>query len=286
MATVPDGYIFHNGLWYARDGTGPYYINSVGTAVLIGGNAVADLTEAALSAIPAAASNLNTIYNITDRRGGTLVKSNGTSWVEVAPALNDVDGIPATTAAAAILAGGSLYDLAYLTHASWNQPVRGIFDGTRWQPDTGRQLLYNSRATVSGSTAATSTAPLPTVTIPGGLLGLNGGLDFEMGGQSVTTPATVTPSITFDGYDLAGGNSGANRGVWLGRRVRNLNSASAQIVMGNAGATGAFAFSDTDRRTTTKNTANDINCIATCVWTFGATGIGTIHEYKVWWIAG
>jgi hypothetical protein len=36
MATVPEGYIYHKGLWYARDGTGPYYIDSNGTAVLIG----------------------------------------------------------------------------------------------------------------------------------------------------------------------------------------------------------------------------------------------------------
>lgn len=45
MATVPAGYIFHNGFWYGPDGTGPYYINATGTAIPVNGVVLLTPTE-------------------------------------------------------------------------------------------------------------------------------------------------------------------------------------------------------------------------------------------------
>ena len=31
----PEDFVFHNGLWYGSDGSGPYFINEAGTALPI-----------------------------------------------------------------------------------------------------------------------------------------------------------------------------------------------------------------------------------------------------------
>jgi hypothetical protein len=250
-----------------------------------GGGGAAEVEDILDADLPTpAAGNLNLMYFVTDVRGGVLKKSNGVSWVEVGPALNDVDGIPTVTMAAAIAAGGALGDLSYVTHASWNQPVLARHNGTRWKPFNARQLLYAVEAPLTGTGTTTYTITLPSITLVGTMLGLNGGFEFELAGQSNVAPVAATPSITFDGYELAGNNAGANRRIWMGRRLRNQNSASAQTIFANAGASGAFEFQNNDQRATTKNSANDLVIAGTVVWTHAVGITGTVNEYKVWWI--
>lgn len=234
--------------------------------------------------LPAASvDNLGQVYFVTNEAGGTLRKSSGTSHVKIAPGVTE--GVQ-SSAIWSERGTGALGESKIITDLGNNALVEAIYDGTRWQPRGGRQLLYSLKAPLTGSGTTTYTVTLPSITIPGGLMGTNGALDIEMAATASTTPVASTPSITFDGYELAGNSGGANRRIRMSRRMRNENSASVQTVYANAGATGGEEFANNDHRGTTKNTANDLVLTGTVVWTHASSITGTVNDLKVWWIAG
>jgi hypothetical protein len=83
-----------------------------------------------LSARPAAgAVAVNTIYFVTDENGGTLTQTNGTSWVQVAPSINDAtagkvlaSADPVSAAALATTVGSTYYRIPELTTGSFMMP--------------------------------------------------------------------------------------------------------------------------------------------------------------------
>jgi hypothetical protein len=231
----------------------------------------------------ASVDNLGQLYFVTDEAGGTLRKSSGTSMVKLAPGVTEANTGSSTWAergTAAVNTTKIFTDVGNLGI------VEGIYDGARWQPRGGKQLLYSLKAPLTGAGTTSYVVTLPSITIPGGLMGINGELVIEMEAQGSTTPIAATPSITFDGYELAGNGFGANRRLWLGRRIRNENSASVQTVYAHAGSTGSFESANNDHRGTTKNTANDLVLTGSMTWTHASSITGVVGELKVWWVAG
>lgn len=233
----------------------------------------------------ASVANMDQVFFVTDENGGTLRKSSGSSMVKLSPGVTEANTGSSTWAqrnATTPVANA----VKIFTDIGNVATVEGIYDGSAWQPRGGRQLIYTLKAPLTGSGTTTYTINLPSITIPGGLLGANGGLDFELAAAANATPVAATPSLTFDGYELAGNNGGANRRIWMGRRLRNQNSASAQTIYANAGASGAYEFQNNDHRSTTKNSANDLVVTGSVIWTHASSISGTVNELKIWWMAG
>lgn len=231
----------------------------------------------------ASVENIGQVYFVTDENGGTLRKSSGTSHVKLAPgATESVQGADIWADRGTAAFGTS----KIITGIGNNDLVEAIYDGARWQPRGGKQLIYTLKAPLTGTGTATYTITLPSITIPGGLLGTNGELIIELEAQANTTPIAATPSLTLDNYELAGNSGGTNRRIWLGRRLRNENSATVQTVYAHAGSTGAHEFSDNNHRGTTKNSANDMVLTGSVIWTHASGITGSVSEFKVWWIAG
>lgn len=98
MATVPAGYIYHNGFWYAPDGTGPHFINSFGTAIRLDGPVFEGTWANLLAGFPASA-NTGERAVVTDPTYFTnslRVRSDGTYWRLDGPQDLRVDFTPGT----------------------------------------------------------------------------------------------------------------------------------------------------------------------------------------------
>lgn len=282
----PTGYTYHNGQWWkTSDGSGPYYINAAGQAIQIRGPLLA-ITEANLALITADATNIGLEYFVTDRRGGCHVGNiAGTGFQELSPALNDYF----TSTTWASRGTGSFVGQKKIITNLGNQPaVEAIWDGTYWQPAGGRQLIYALKAQVTGSAGTSSVANIPSVTIPGNLMNINGGFEVDIHTHTLSSVASVanTISLTFGGFELMGTDRTTNRRVWNGRRVRNVNSASVQTVMSNASGTGAYEQAANDPKETTKDTTADQTLVGTATATHATSIQNRIDEYKVWWIGG
>lgn len=249
-----------------------------------GGSTVTDVLEAALPA--ASADNLGTEYQITDRRGGCRVKSNGTTWVEQAPAINDVDGIEATTWANRGTATLGL--IKRITDLGNKTTVLAIGDGTYWQPLGGAQTIYALAAPITGAAGASSACTLPSITLPAGLMNINGGVEITIATHTLASTASVanTISYTFDGFELFGTDRTTNRRIYNQRIIMNRNSASVQTVLSNASGTGAFEQAANDPKETTKATASAIAMAGTATATHASSITNQVDEFRVRWIGG
>jgi hypothetical protein len=240
-----------------------------------------DVTVATLPA--ASTANTKQWFRVTDENGGTLYQSNGVSMVKMAPGLTEYDIVSCLWADRGT---GVVGQVKRITNIGNNPLVEAIYDGTRWAPRGGRQLLYSSQGNISGSSATTSAATIPSVTIPGNLLGLNFGLDIQIATHVVAGTATTanTVSLTFDGFELFGTDRTTGRRLWLSRRIRNMNSASVQTVMSSAGGTGANEGVANDPKETTKVSTGDLVLAGTATAVAATAIVNRIDEYKIWWI--
>lgn len=286
----PADYTLHHGFWYlTADGSGPYFVNSGGTAYPLA-QPVEDITEANLALVAASAANLGKEYWVTNRRGGCRVKSNGVSWIEQAPALNDAG---ASEVWASRTNGSANGELRYFTSVA---TVGGVstrkipfeWDSVNsiWRPAGGRQLLYRMAAKVSGSSATTSTATGPQVTVKGGAMGLFGELEVEIAGGTTdgTAPLTLKPQISFGGTALFETTTGqGTKKNWNAlRQIKNDNNASSQIIIQGSGDIGGPGASSNGFQVDTKNTASDQTIDVSCVATYSVAKIQQLHKYNIW----
>lgn len=290
MATVPDGYIRFtgpSGWWFARDGTGPFYFDVNGTVHAIsggGGGAVADITEAELALIPAAAGNLNLEYQVTDRNSGRRVKSDGTSWVNQGPGNDATAGIPTTTWAARGSAA-TVGEIKRVTDLGNNPNIFIVADGTYWQPFGDRVCIYRMAAEIVGTGTLTNTSTLPNVTIPANLLNLYGSLEAVLeANTNALTPIAATWTCNWDGADFAG-PQGTNRRLDMRRKWRNKGSAALQntITKGNSESGGPIIATTDSTADRTKNTATDLVVSGSVVFTHASAIVGTVKRYEIWW---
>lgn len=234
--------------------------------------------------LPAAsAANNGMEVDVSDANGGTRYKSDGVTWRKVSPGVTEYDIASSLWADRGV---GVIGQVKRITDVGNNPLLEAIWDGTRWAPRGGRQLIYSSRGNIDGPSNTTSAANIPAVTIPGGLLGVNFGLDIEIATHTVAGVATTanTVSLTFDGFELFGTDRTTNRRLWLSRRIRNVNAANVQTVMANASATGANEGAANDPKETTKNSANNLVLTGTATAVAATAMVNRIDEYKVWWI--
>lgn len=157
-----------------------------------------------------------------------------------------------------------------------------ISDGTRWAP-LGSQCLGRSgvAASVTGTTAETA---LATVTVPAGLLGLNGGLTIFTAWGVLNTANNKTPRVRFGGIAGTPFYSRASTtlvSISFVTRLRNRNSASSQVGGAPAGISVGLGESGVAVTTSAVNTA-----VAQDVVISAQLGLGTesmsLENYEVW----
>lgn len=249
-----------------------------------GGFLIEKITEAELPA--ASTSNMNTAYMLTDVGNKTVYNFDGVTWEDITPPLDAAASQYQASTWAARGTGDFVGHIKRFSNIGNNVNVMGVWDGTYWQPMGGRQLIYNSLAVVNGTNANPSVITLPTVVIPGGLMGIFGGFEVEIATSITDGTATTanTISYTFDGFELFGTDNTTSRRLWFARRVKNQGSASIQTVMSNASGSGAYAAAANDPKATTKVSTGDLTLAGTATATCGVAKVNRLDEFKVWWI--
>jgi hypothetical protein len=186
---------------------------------------------------------------------------------------------------AALARGGRYFGEVININDVGNQPlVSAIWDGTRWQPESGRQTIYNLGAELS-TTATSPTATLPTVTIPGGLMGVTGGWEAKVAAATIGAVTASTTNLLFSGNSISSASGGASRKQTYSRHVRNRNSASAQWIDERASENGNLGSADAIQ-TLTVNTAIDQSITGSVAFTTAGSDTATVYGYQVVWIGG
>lgn len=284
----PDGYVYHNGFWYASDGSGPWFIDSDGTALAMA-VPVTDITVANLALVAASSTNIGKMYFVTDLRGGCLVKSNGSTWAEVTPAINDGSGLsaPASTWAARG-SGSTVGQVKRITDLGNNPLAEAVWDGTRWRPRGGRQLIYQLTAAIT-NTQINPHCVLPNVTIPGNLMGIVDGFLVEASWDyGAGPPSNVSESLTLGGTTLRNNtNNGTNRRRWFTQRVLNAFATGSQYSLekNSGGEYGAPGTASSVYNTLSKNTTGDLVLAGDMTCT-SVSATATMYMYNVWWVRG
>lgn len=232
----------------------------------------------------ASVGNYGWLYFVSDE--GVLEQSNGVSWTSAAGSTAADAGIPTCLWVDRGTATAGL--IKRVTDLGNNPNVLIIGDGTRWQPLGGQQTIYMLAAPITGAAGASSVCTLPSITVPGGLMGINGGLDIEIHTHTLASVASVanTISYTFGGFELFGTDRTTNRRIWNARRIMNRNSAAVQTVMANASATGAYEQAANDPKETTKDTTADVAMAGTATATHATSIQNRVDEFRVRWLAG
>lgn len=260
---------------------------AVFSAVLTPGNRV--VGRGVIANRPAASAFLyDREYISTDEGGGDQrYWCDGTTWHQSGPGASEYD--PVTTTWALRGSGVAVGDTKVISDLGNNPAVEAIWDGTYWQPRGGRQQLYNLKAPVAGASSATPSVSLVTVSIPGGLMNINGGIAFEALVNLDGDPLTATDTLTFGGSNIMSNTaSGTSERRYFGRQVRNLNSASAQAVDNRASGAeyGTFGVGATQITTLALNTANTLDLAGSVAYTSSVAQIATLYIQRVWWIRG
>jgi hypothetical protein len=273
----------------ARKPLGPVFVTSTGKLVDGDGDEIAvtgsgggAVESKVLADRPAAGpENIGVELDIVDVDGGTRQKSNGTSWIDVSPGVTKYDTVSALWAdrGTGVLNQVKIFQIG-------NQPVPAIWDGSAWQPYTGRVLLTRLAAPILGTAGASSTATSADFTVPGGLMGLNGSLEIIWEGSASASPTSALPAVNFGGSTLTDGLTvGTKRNVRMRRIIRNQNAANSQVISENAGDLGGFGTGAGAVQTLTKNTANDQVINVGYTFTHATSIVATLHRFEVWWSA-
>lgn len=230
--------------------------------------------------------NQGLVYFVTDENGGTLRKSSGSSMVKMAPGVTEANigsaiwterGTAATNAT------------KFITDLGNNATVEAIYDGARWQPRGGEQLIYNLKAPIVGATSTSSSVTFPSVTIPGNLMGTNGAIRVEVMGYLDAASLTTTDSLTIGGTAMMNNtNDGTNRRRYWTKELRNRNATNSQIVTTRASGAeyGSELTAGTAPTTLSKDTTGDLTLAGSIATTSTGAQTFTLDVYRVWWIAG
>lgn len=276
---------------------GPFLVNDILNITAIGGSI--DYTINAYSMIttyggtmrgtrsqqPAASAlNFGWLYAVSDE--GVLESSNGVSWVSAAASTAADSGIPTTLWANRGTATAGL--IKRVTDLGNKSDVLIIGDGTNWNPLGGRATIYALQAPITGAAGASSACTLPSITVPAGLLGTNGGLQIDIHTHTLASTASVanTVSYTFAGFELFGTDRTTNRRIYNSRVIMNRNSAAVQTVFSNASGTGAYEVAANDPKETTKDTTIDVAMAGTATATHATSIQNRVDEFRVVWIGG
>lgn len=235
--------------------------------------------------LPAAsAANDGDEVDVTDLNGGTRFRSNGVAWVQVSPGVTE-NAVTYSTWADRNQGTPYLGQRKMFTDIG-NQPVPAEYNGTRWVPVGGMAKIYRQAGVVNGTAGASSTATSALVTLPGDLLGPEGGWVMEAAFSASASPTAATPAAAWDGSATFDGVSvGTKRNVRIRRSCRNVGSDASQIINEAQGDLGGPGTGSGAVQTFTKNTANDRTLQVSCVFTHASSIVATLHSFDVWWVA-
>lgn len=156
-----------------------------------------------------------------------------------------------------------------------------VSDGTNWSPK-GPQLL--ARGTVAASvTGTTNETTLATITVPGGMMGLNGGIEIDATWSNNSSGNIKTHRMRWTGvagtqlYAVATSTNIAHHEM---RRLRNRNSASSQISSYSSVAPG-FGSGTTAPTTTAVDTTADQTIVLSSQLA-NAGDNSAVERYEVW----
>ena len=168
-----------------------------------------------------------------------------------------------------------------------NPLLRAEWDGTRWVPHCGRQLLYQVLAPVNGSAGASSTATSASISIPAGMLGVCGGLEIVADFAGNTAPVAAIPQVAWGGNNTFDGLTvGTRRNVRVGRNIKNINSASSQIVSEGVAETGGFGSANGAAQAFSVDTTAAVAVQVSINMTHATSIVATINKLQVWWVGG
>lgn len=156
-----------------------------------------------------------------------------------------------------------------------------VSDGTRWVPASA-QLLARS-AVAAALTGSTNETALATVTVPAGLMGVDGALHVYTTWATTNSANNKTLRVRFGG---AAGNAYMANVLTTSasfndmRRIRNRNSAASQVGTGSASAS-AYAAAGGAVTTSAVDTASAVDLVLSGQLATAAESI-SLENYEVW----
>jgi hypothetical protein len=145
------------------------------------------------------------------------------------------------------------------------------------------RLLAASAATGMSHTGNTNETALATITIPAGAMGLNGGIEVRAVWSCTNSGNNKTPRLRFGGAAgtvYFGPIITTNAGAGDVRRIRNRNSASAQVGSFSSSATGVGLLGSAPV-TSSVNTAAAVDVVLSAQLASAGETI-TLESYEVW----
>ena len=261
-----------------------------GTSEVFSSSQVAEIKGAAVgewlvtaATLPAASpSNSGAFFLVADENGGTLYRSNGASQVKQSPGKSEYDVQSTLWADRGV---GYVGQVKRILDFGNNPLVEAQWNGTRWTPRGGRQMIYDLAAPVVSASNTTQVCTIPTVVLPGGSWGLSGGFEIELAWElGAGTPLTRVLTMAFDGSNLADDSTTLHRRLALRRTIKNQGAANAQQVLERAGDYATYQTVNTTGQQKTKNTATDLPITGSITSTYGSATTAVIPFYRIWWV--
>lgn len=174
--------------------------------------------------------------------------------------------------------------------AGHNPCLEVIWNGTRWVPRSGEQTIYDLPTPVlSGAPALTATCVPPVVTLPGGMMGVNGEIEIATAAYLTLAAGTLSARTLTMGFGGSGNNLlndtvNLHRRVSLFRHIKNVNATNQQVIIQRAANEFQEAVSaNTDPQTATQDTTIDRTIQGNFSWTSSSNIQAAIIKHRVVW---
>lgn len=228
----------------------------------------------------ASATNAGAFFWVNDENGGTQYRSDGVSMIKQSPGLTEYD-IPAV--AWADRGTGAVGQVKRITNMGNNPLVEAQWNGTRWTPRGGRQMIYDLAAPIE-NTGASPSVTLPNVTLPGGSWGLSGGYEFELVADcAVQTPSARVVNVTYDSTQFIN-DSAAQRHAGYRRLIKNKGATGLQVVMEKNGDYDTWLSGNQTVQQKTKDTTTDLVVAGTITMTVPVSDTLSLWHYRIYWV--
>lgn len=157
--------------------------------------------------------------------------------------------------------------------------LRMISDGVRWVPDGPQMLARSSVPTPhTGSTAETT---LVTLTIPAGVMGVEGGVEYRTVWTYPSSANNKTPRVKFGGNTVLSITATTTLTASDARRIRNRGSATAQVLSYTAGNSVGLGVVNATLGMLTVDTTVDVPLTLTAQLASAAETV-ILQSYEVW----
>lgn len=239
---------------------------------------VIDILEANLP--EPCAENTDQVYNVIGEFGNILKKSNGYSMISLGKGSWEGDIFWSRWQA---LQPSSLGECRRLLNVGNNLLATVQWNGIRWVPFGGKQLIYDLQEVQVSSASLTPQIVFPEVTIFGGMMGESGSLEIEATVALANGVDAVSRSISVSlgGEDVMADTT-SNRRAIFHRSIKNLTSTSQVTFQKLAGQFSEEVSDDSDLPAFSINTSQDQLLNGGCQFVVSSTATARLLNYKVW----